>query len=79
MRAHIGDWLVLPPAPHEPHGRRGQVVGLVHPDGSPPYRVRWLDDDHVTVVFPPPYAHLRCPPPASQQPPPDARGAEKAR
>ncbi|MCE3555158.1 DUF1918 domain-containing protein [Pseudonocardia sp. RS11V-5] len=58
MRARIGDWLIVPPAPHESHGRRGQIVGLVHPDGSPPYRVRWLDDDHESLVFPPPDAHL---------------------
>ncbi|MHA6794288.1 Rv1733c family protein [Pseudonocardia bannensis] len=50
MRAHVGDWLVLPGRPGEPHGRRGRVVGLVHPDGSPPYRVRWLADDHESVV-----------------------------
>jgi hypothetical protein len=54
LRARPGDWLVLPPPPTGHHRRRGQVIGLLHPDGSPPYRVRWLDDDRVTVVLPPP-------------------------
>ncbi|GAA4677631.1 hypothetical protein GCM10023215_07980 [Pseudonocardia yuanmonensis] len=48
---------MVPPGPHESHGRRGQVVGPAHPDGSPPYRVHWLDDDE-SLVFPPPDAHL---------------------
>ncbi|WP_250549862.1 DUF1918 domain-containing protein [Pseudonocardia sp. H11422] len=58
MRAHVGDRLVLPGAPGEPHGRRGQIVALMHPDGSPPYRVRWPADDRESVVFPPPDPHL---------------------
>jgi Domain of unknown function (DUF1918) len=53
-RAQVGDWIVLPDAHGHPHGRRKQVVGLLHPDGTPPYRVRWLDDDHESVLFPPP-------------------------
>jgi hypothetical protein len=61
MRAHVGDWLIIPPAPHEKRERRGQIVELPHPDGSPPYRVRWIEDDHLSLVFPPPDAHLRCP------------------
>ncbi|MCW0213930.1 MAG: DUF1918 domain-containing protein [Pseudonocardia sp.] len=64
MRAHVGDWLVVPPGPERGHERRGQIVALLHPDGTPPYRVRWLDDDHVSVVFPPPDAHLGRPPAA---------------
>lgn len=61
MKARVGDWLVVPPGPHEHHTRRGQIVELVHVDGSPPYRVRWLDDDHVTLVFPPPDAAVHPP------------------
>jgi hypothetical protein len=60
MRAEVGDWLVVPAGPHESHGRRGQVVALVHPDGTPPYRVRWLEDEHVGIVFPPPDAHIEA-------------------
>ena len=68
MHAHVGDWLIIPPPPHEKHERRGQVVEVPHPDGSPPYRVRWIEDDHVSLVFPPPDAHLRCPRPDAELP-----------
>jgi hypothetical protein len=61
MHAHVGDWLVIPPAPHEAHGRRGQIVEAGHADGSPPYRVRWLEDEHVSLVFPPADARLERP------------------
>ena len=27
-------------------------------DGTPPYRVRWVEDDHETLVFPGPEAHI---------------------
>jgi hypothetical protein len=55
MQADIGDWITIPISGHP---RRGRVVAVPHPDGSPPYRVRWLDDDHETLVFPPPDAVL---------------------
>lgn len=60
MRAHVGDWIVVP-AGHATHARRGQVIAVPHADGTPPFRVRWLDDDHESVVFPPPEATLQCP------------------
>lgn len=63
MRARIGDWLIVP-GPHGAHDRRGQIVQLLHPDGTPPYRVRWLEDEHLSLVYPPPDAHLRRPGPA---------------
>lgn len=61
MRAHVGDWLLLPPPPGEHVTRRGQIVAVPHQDGSPPYRVRWTDDDHESLLFPPPDARLQCP------------------
>jgi len=60
MHAELGDWLIIPAGPGHPHERRGQVVGLLHPDGSPPYRVRWLDDDHLSVLYPPPDTRCRA-------------------
>lgn len=63
VRAHVGDWLTVPPEPGRPEGRRGRIVGILHPDGTPPFRVRWLDDDHESLVVPPPDARLRCPRP----------------
>jgi hypothetical protein len=34
---------------------------LHHADGTPPYEVHWLDDGHVTLVFPGPEAHVEPP------------------
>jgi uncharacterized protein DUF1918 len=57
MRAHIGDWITVA---DRGRVRRGRVVAVPHPDGSPPYRVRWLDDDRESLVVPPPDAVLSC-------------------
>jgi hypothetical protein len=32
--------------------RRGVIVDVRNDDGSPPYRVKWLDDGHEALVFP---------------------------
>ncbi|MFD4760981.1 pyridoxamine 5'-phosphate oxidase family protein [Streptomyces sp. NPDC058439] len=59
MRAHLGDQLVVE-SPATGAGRRdGEIVGLHHEDGTPPYDVRWSDTDQVTLVFPGPDAHIR--------------------
>ncbi|MEU1785389.1 DUF1918 domain-containing protein [Streptomyces sparsogenes] len=59
MRAHIGDQLVIE-SPTTGAGRRdGEIVGLRHADGTPPYDVRWSDTGEVTLVFPGPDAHVR--------------------
>ncbi len=61
MHAHIGDQLVV----HSPSGeklkRDGEIIGLHHPDGTPPYDVRWSDTGRVTLVFPGPDAQIRSP------------------
>jgi len=36
-------------------------VAVTHPDGTPPYRVRWLDDDHESLLIPPPDTRLHRP------------------
>ena len=59
MRGHVGEWLVVPDGVGGAHARRGLIVGVPHPDGSPPFLVRWLDDEHETLLFPPPNAHLQ--------------------
>ncbi|KGM11472.1 hypothetical protein N868_09050 [Cellulomonas carbonis T26] len=38
--------------------RDGEVVELRHPDGSPPYVIRWSDTGERTLVFPGPDAHV---------------------
>ncbi|MFI5771499.1 pyridoxamine 5'-phosphate oxidase family protein [Streptomyces sp. NPDC051658] len=59
MRAHLGDQLVVE-SPATGAGRRdGEIVGLHHEDGTPPYDVHWSDTGQVTLVFPGPDAHVR--------------------
>jgi len=59
MNGHVGDWLVVPEDPGGVHTRRGLIVAVPHADGSPPFRVRWLDDERETLLFPPPNAQLQ--------------------
>ncbi|BCJ75835.1 hypothetical protein CS0771_53790 [Catellatospora sp. IY07-71] len=61
MRAHVGDRLVLE-AIHVGEPRRvGVITELRHPDGTPPYMVRWLDTDRESMVFPGSEAHIEPP------------------
>ncbi|MFF5157689.1 DUF1918 domain-containing protein [Streptomyces sp. NPDC000348] len=59
MRAHLGDHLVVESPATGATRRDGEIVGLHHEDGTPPYDVRWSDTDEVTLVFPGPDAHVR--------------------
>lgn len=59
MRAHIGDQLVVESPTTGATRREGEIVGLHHADGTPPYDVRWSDSERVTLVFPGPDAHVR--------------------
>ncbi|MEU1515603.1 DUF1918 domain-containing protein [Streptomyces sp. NPDC005811] len=58
MRAHLGDQLVIESTTSGTARRDGEIVGLRHEDGTPPYDVRWSDTDEVTLVFPGPDAHI---------------------
>ena len=58
MKAREGDWIDLPEGPGHPYVRRGLIVRVAHGDGTPPYRVRWLDSGRESLLFPPPDAHL---------------------
>lgn len=62
MKAEVGDWLVIEGRRLDARRRRGEVVGLVHEDGSPPFRVRWVEDGHETLVVPGPEAHIESHP-----------------
>jgi hypothetical protein len=58
MKAHVGDRLILE-GTHVGDARRiGLVLEVRHEDGTPPYLVRWLNDDHEALVFPGPDARL---------------------
>ncbi|MBQ1089259.1 DUF1918 domain-containing protein [Streptomyces sp. B93] len=59
MRAHLGDQLVIESTTTGATRRDGEIVGLHHEDGTPPYDVRWSDTDEVTLVFPGPDARIR--------------------
>ncbi|HEX2357094.1 MAG TPA: DUF1918 domain-containing protein [Micromonosporaceae bacterium] len=63
MRAQLGDRLVLEGTHVRDPRRVGTIVGLRHPDGSPPYDVRWLDDGREALVFPGPDARVEPPTP----------------
>ncbi|MCL6735979.1 pyridoxamine 5'-phosphate oxidase family protein [Streptomyces neyagawaensis] len=58
MRAQLGDRLVVESTTTGATRRDGEIVGLHHEDGTPPYDVRWSDTDEVTLVFPGPDAHI---------------------
>ena len=52
MRATVGDWLIVHSRRLDDGVREGQIIEVAHPDGSPPYVVRWLDEERPSVVFP---------------------------
>lgn len=58
MRAQVGDWIVVESRHLGGERRRGQIIRLNHPDGTPPYVVRWTDNDRETVFFPGPETHI---------------------
>ncbi len=55
MKAEVGDRLI---ADGGDGHRVCEIIQLHHPDGSPPYVVRWLSDGHLALLFPGPYTRL---------------------
>lgn len=68
MQAQVGEWLVIEGKTLDDRRRQGQIVALVHTDGSPPYHVRWMEDNHESLVYPGPGARIEAEPvpPAAQ-------------
>ncbi|GHJ29465.1 MULTISPECIES: Acg family FMN-binding oxidoreductase [Streptomyces] len=58
MHAQVGDQLIVESPTTDATKRDGEIVGLHHDDGTPPYDVRWSDTGQVTLVFPGPDAHI---------------------
>jgi Domain of unknown function (DUF1918) len=58
MKARVGDRLVIDGTTLGEPRRIGVVTAVTHPDGTPPYVVRWLNDNHESVVFPGPTARV---------------------
>ncbi|QFU89638.1 hypothetical protein YIM_22300 [Amycolatopsis sp. YIM 10] len=51
MRAKAGDWLIVKGLLGS-REQRACVLEACGPDDGPPYVVRWLGDDHVSMFFP---------------------------
>ncbi len=52
MHARVGDHLVVKSSAVGRPDRRGMITDVRSRDGSPPYIVRWLDDDHEVTMYP---------------------------
>ncbi len=60
MMAQVGDRLVLLGVHVGDTRRVGIITAVPHPDGTPPYEVRWLDTGREALVFPGPEAHVEA-------------------
>ncbi|BFU44690.1 DUF1918 domain-containing protein [Krasilnikovia sp. MM14-A1004] len=58
MRAKVGDQLIMEGTHVDDHRRVGRIEEVRHPDGTPPYLVRWVDGEQ-TLCFPGPDAHVQ--------------------
>jgi hypothetical protein len=58
MQAVVGDHVVVEGTRPGTMRRDGEIVALHHPDGTPPYDVRWDQTGQVTIFFPGPDTHL---------------------
>jgi hypothetical protein len=63
MKAKVGDRLVIDGTNLGEPRRVGVVTEVSHKDGSPPYLVRWLTDNHESLVFPGPTCRVEAPEP----------------
>ncbi|MEZ0089056.1 DUF1918 domain-containing protein [Streptacidiphilus sp. EB129] len=61
MKATIGDQVLVESSTTGRARRCGEVVGLHHEDGTPPYDVRWTEDGHVSLLYPGPDTHIEHP------------------
>jgi hypothetical protein len=61
MIAKVGDRLVVEGVHVGDSRRVGVIIAVRHPDGTPPYDVRWLDSGHEALVFPGPEARVEPP------------------
>lgn len=52
MYAEKHDRLVIRSLRIDGPSRDGEILEVPHPDGSPPYRVRWSDDGHESLIYP---------------------------
>ena len=57
MQATTGDVLIIEGKTVGQPARRGTILEVRSPNGTPPYWVRW-DDGHEGLAFPGPDAHI---------------------
>jgi hypothetical protein len=74
MKAKVGDLLVVKGTTVERHDQRAVITEVRSDDGSPPYVVRWLANDHIATVYPGPDALVVT---AAEQAAADARGQSR--
>jgi hypothetical protein len=74
MQAKVGDFLVIKGTHVDEHEQRGEITEVRSADGSPPYVVRWLSNDHITTVYPGPDAVIVT---AAEQEAADARAQSR--
>ncbi|GIF13933.1 DUF1918 domain-containing protein [Actinoplanes teichomyceticus] len=58
MKAHIGDRIIVAGVHVGIEKRVGVITGIEHPDGTPPYTVRWINDDHTSLFYPGPESRV---------------------
>ncbi|NUS72684.1 MAG: DUF1918 domain-containing protein [Corynebacteriales bacterium] len=58
MKAQVGDRIIVESNQLNVGKRVGVITGIQHDDGSPPYWVNWLDNDHEALYVPGPDCHL---------------------
>ncbi len=58
LRAMVGDTLVIGSG-DDAAARTGEIIAVVGPHGSPPYRVRWLVGEYESMIIPGHGAHVR--------------------
>jgi len=58
LRAHVGDTLVIEEENTSGTPRIGRILAVSSPDGSPPYRVRWLAGEYESFIYPGPGARV---------------------
>jgi uncharacterized protein DUF1918 len=61
MKAQVGDRLVVAGTRVGDGDRIGIITEVRYSDGSPPYRVRWLDNGHEVLIYPGPDARVLPP------------------
>jgi hypothetical protein len=59
MRAAVGDRLVVMNLHLGQPVREGEILEVHGSDGGPPYKVRWSDGEHESLVYPGPDARVQ--------------------